>query len=187
MLVRNARRPGSGIFPLSVDFSAYVMADNFIKGLPELTAALNSLPHQARDAFNRGIARGTLLVHTEAIRNAPRSPTQGMKTALRKTTRKTTRKPRGTSRAKRGGLERSIAFALEPAALRGTVYVAANSEAGKYAGKMHDGKGSLWKNRGPGTIVKGPRADEKFIERARDDNAGKINGFCADEMKGVQL
>lgn len=163
------------------------MASDYIKGLPELVDALNSLPQQCRDAFNRGIARGTMVIHREAIRNAPRSPTQGMKTTARKTTRKTKRKPRATTRAKRGGLERSIQFSLEPAQLRALVYVAANSEAGQYAEKMHDGKGKSWSKRGPGTVSKGPRADDKFIERAQTDNAGKLNGFCADEMKGVQL
>ena len=46
------------------------------------------------------------------------------------------------------------------------VYVAANSEAGKYARFIHDGKDTKWFRRGPGTVAKGPEADSKFIERA---------------------
>ena len=128
-----------------------------------------------------------MLVHADSVRNAPRGPTQAMRAALRKTKRKTKRAPRGHSRAKRGGLERSIEFALNPAGLEGVVYVAANSEAGAYAGRIHDQKGDTWHNRGPGTITKGARADEKFIARAVGDNAGKVDEFCKDEMGKVQL
>ena len=46
------------------------------------------------------------------------------------------------------------------------VYVAANAEAGKYAKRIHDEKGKTWRKRGPGTVAKGARADDKYILRA---------------------
>ena len=58
-------------------------------------------------------------------------------------------------------------------ALRGPdhvdILVPSNSAAGDYAKKMHDEKGRTWKNRGVGTVAKGPQADEKYIERAIED------------------
>jgi len=65
-----------------------------------------------------------------------------------------------------GGLGRSIQ--LETGDDYAEVFVPVNSEAADYAVKMHDEKGVTWKNRGPGTQAKGPQADDKFIERARD-------------------
>ena len=39
-----------------------------------------------------------------------------------------------------------------------------------YAKKIHDEKGSSWRNRGLGTRAKGSDADDKFIKRAIDDS-----------------
>ena len=50
------------------------------------------------------------------------------------------------------------------------IFVPTNSPAGKYAAIQHDGI----KGRGVGTEAKGPQAGWKYIERAIDDNAGKI-------------
>lgn len=46
------------------------------------------------------------------------------------------------------------------------IMVPANSAASGYASKIHDQKGRSWQQRGPGTVAKGPQADEKFIARA---------------------
>ena len=54
------------------------------------------------------------------------------------------------------------------------IYVPRNSVAGKYAGIIHDGKGSSWFKRGAGTVAKGKKADDKFITRAISDDKRKI-------------
>ena len=89
--------------------------------------------------------------------------------------------PRGTTGAKPGGLMRSITFASD--AEKAEVFVASNSEAGKYAKKMHDDKGLSWWNRGPGTEAKGPQADHKFILRAIQDEGENMAKIIDSEME----
>ena len=40
-----------------------------------------------------------------------------------------------------------------------------------------------WRNRGPGTVAKGDRADDKFIERAIRDNEGAFLEILTDEFR----
>lgn len=81
-----------------------------------------------------------------------------------------------------GGLEKSIQ--AETLANGGvSVFVAANSYAGEYARYIHDEKGRKWWKRGPGTVAKGSRADEKFIERAVNDNAEKYRLVYEQEIR----
>ena len=63
-----------------------------------------------------------------------------------------------------------------------TIFVASNSEAGKYAFRIHEEKGKTWKNRGPGTIAKGSKADDKFIERAIEDTRGQQIAILRNEL-----
>lgn len=88
--------------------------------------------------------------------------------------------PRATSRAKPGGLMRSIQFASDQT--KAEIFVPVNSPAGKYAFKMHEEKGKTWKHRGPGTQAKGYKADDKFIERAIKDNESKLVKIVDDEV-----
>lgn len=85
------------------------------------------------------------------------------KTRLR---RKTKNKPTP------GGLERSIHAVCEGEGedMKVSCYVRTPSEAQDYANVIHNAKGTRWFNRGIGTREKGEKADEKFIERARDEN-----------------
>lgn len=71
-----------------------------------------------------------------------------------------------------GGLERSISATNETVgdAIRVSCYVRTPSEAQDYANVIHNAKGTRWFKRGIGTVAKGEKADEKFIERARDEN-----------------
>lgn len=107
----------------------------------------------------------------ESIRNAPKSPT------MKKRSKTLVRRKRTRQQANPGGLERSIR--LEVKDDRAVIYVAENSEARdrhsgfNYARRIHDEKGKKWWKRGAGTIAKGARADEKFIERAVFGNADK--------------
>ena len=81
---------------------------------------------------------------------------------------KARRKAGSHSRHAPGGLERSIQWRLigKGFSLDAEIYVAANAQAGKYAKRIHDEKGKTWRKRGPGTVAKGARADDKYILRA---------------------
>lgn len=68
-------------------------------------------------------------------------------------------------------------------ATNATIFVATNSEAGKYAFRIHEQKGTAWKNRGPGTIAKGSQADDKFIVRAINDTRPQQIAILQDELK----
>lgn len=127
--------------------------------------------------------------HRDAIRNAPRSPTAAQARAARKASWKTKhngstkgfakaqkagkarRKANSHSRHAPGGLERSIQWRMRGRGLAqdAEVYVAANAEAGKYAARIHDEKGRSWFKRGPGTVAKGAKADDKYILRAVEE------------------
>jgi hypothetical protein len=143
-----------------------------LKGVREALETLNRVAKDGPKATQRALSAIAILVQREAIKNAPRSPMRKQLNRLRKTRRKVTRKARATSRPSPGGLERSIErHATSDAAY---IFVASNSNAGKYAARIHDEKGSTWHNRGIGTQAKGSRADDKFIHRAIVDNEGKI-------------
>jgi hypothetical protein len=156
-----------------------------IEGINEITGGLARLNRQIADRRRQALTRATLLVHRESISNAPRSPTSAQLFRLRKTKGKTRRNPDAHSRPKPGGLRRSIEFDVNDGV--GEIFVALNSEAGKYAARIHDERYISWWNRGPGTIALGERAKEKFIERALNDNRAAIDGMLDDAVKGLQL
>lgn len=156
-----------------------------VEGDKEIAAGLARLNRQIAERRDRALQRATLLVHRESFLNAPRSPTSAQLFRLRKTKGKTRRDPGSHSRPMPGGLRRSIEFDVHPGV--GEVYVALNSEAGKYAARIHDERYITWWHRGPGTVALGERADELFIERALNDNRGTIDTMLDDAVKGLQL
>ena len=161
-----------------------------IRGVDSLVRSLAALPSQARSCARRGLERAALLVHRDAIAYAPRSPSAEILKGLRKTTRDTSKqkRPRATSRPKPGGLERSISFGVDMAGLDASVYVASNAEGGQYAVKMHDERGKSWQNLGPGSIAKGGRVGDKFIERALADNQANVESVLREELeRGLKL
>lgn len=139
---------------------------------------LRQFPKQARKGAVAGVRKACLIVHREAVRNAPISPTnnQYSKAVLK-------RKKRTSRRLHPGGLSRSIEWDARD--MEGAVFVASNSEAARYAKRIHDEKGKTWHKRGPGTVAKGARADDKFIERAVRDNERLIDGIIESEMRRV--
>lgn len=145
-----------------------------LKGVPEALATLKNVARDAERATARALGEISLLVQREAQRNAPRSPDRGTLNRRRKTKRPVQRKARATSRPNPGGLIRSIEREVHGEEAR--VFVASNSAAGKYAYRIHELKNRPggWRFRGPGTVVRGARADEKFIERAIVDEQGNI-------------
>lgn len=146
-----------------------------VQGLDAVESALRSLVKVAPDAARAALDdTGKMLVH-EALLNAPKSPTNKIHSSTLK------RKKRTARRMLPGGLERSIQY--ESDASHCSVFVASNSEAGAYARRIHDEKGITWRNRGPGTVAKGARADEKFIERSIRDNLPKIQACLDDELR----
>ena len=133
-----------------------------------------------------------IIAKDEAVKNAPIAPTQEqINNAMRlwkpvkgdadrlvrkdrhgeRRYRDRGRKPDAV-RAVPGGLRNSITAWAE--GLEACVLVPSNSPAGKYARRIHDEKGKSWHKRGIGTVAMGERADDKFIERAIDDNKDKF-------------
>lgn len=156
-----------------------------LKGVPE---ALDTLRRVARDgvkATGRALSRITLLVQREARKNAPRSPTRAQINRQRKTRREVTRQARATARPAPGGLIASIEREVRGDA--GYIFVAANSAAGRYAYRIHELKNRPggWRARGPGTIARGARADEKFIARALVDERGNMLDIIKAEHRGA--
>ena len=149
-----------------------------IRGEKELIVALENISRQTQAKVGMAIAHVATYVRADAERNAPRSPTMEEKEKVRKTKRNTKnmKKASAFSRPIPGGLERSIEMEARVSAMEASIYVASNAKAGRYAARIHDEKGVSWHNRGIGTIMKGDRADEKFIERALNDNEERIRG-----------
>ena len=152
------------------------MADNVhINGVSFVLGQLAHLPKAHNLVIARSLTRIGQRVRDEAKRNAPRSPTMAQLSATLK------RKKRTARRTTTGGLEKSIEYEVKGGTC--SVFVASNSYAGKYAKRIHDEKGKSWRKRGPGTIAKGSRADDKFIERAIRDNQGKFLDVFKSELR----
>lgn len=150
------------------------MAD--ITGIKELEAAFERLRRTTGANVRRALDRCGAIAVTEARANAPISPTNKI------VSNGLVRRKRTASRTTPGGLEKSIMHGVLPDGSGCSVYVASNSFAGAYAKRIHDGKGRTWWKRGPGTVAKGSRADDKFIERAIRDNADVYTGIFRDEI-----
>lgn len=148
-----------------------------------VTKWLESLGGKFAEAERLAIAKAVLVVHRRAVKYTPISPTQAQKNRMRKTRRKVKRKAMAFTRAKPGGLARSIEWTA--GARQGSIFVARNAEGGKYAKRIHDEKGISWRNRGIGTIAKGAQADHKFIERALKDSQKEIDLIFKRAFKGL--
>ena len=157
--------------------------------LQQFAVALRKGLPVVQKALERAMQDAGRQAHKDAIANAPRSPTAAQARAQRKAAwvgkhgagkasirafnkaqrqGKARRKANSHSRHAPGGLVKSIQWRMtgKGFALDAEIYVAANAEAGKYAKRIHDEKGKTWRRRGPGTVAKGARADDKFILRA---------------------
>ena len=149
--------------------------DVHINGVSFVLGQLAHLPKAHNLVIARSLARIGQRVRDEAKRNAPRSPTMAQLSATLK------RKKRTARRTTPGGLEKSIEYEVKGGTC--SVFVASNSYAGKYAKRIHDEKGKSWHKRGPGTIAKGSRADDKFVERAIRDNQDKFLDVFKSELR----
>lgn len=149
--------------------------DVHINGVSFVLGQLAHLPKAHNLVIARSLTRIGQRVRDEAKRNAPRSPTMAQLSATLK------RKKRTARRTTPGGLEKSIEYEVKGDTC--SVFVASNSYAGKYAKRIHDEKGKSWRNRGPGTIAKGSRADDKFVERAIRDNQDKFLDVFKSELR----
>ena len=140
---------------------------------------LGQLGRVAPMAASRALSRAGLLVVREAKANAPRSPTNAILSSTLKRKKRTARKTHP------GGLEKSIDYKVSATGTTPScsVFVASNAFAGKYARRIHDEKGRTWQKRGPGTIAKGARADDKFVERAINDNQDRMLKILQDEVR----
>lgn len=154
----------------------YVMTEIVdISGVAQLLARLGKAAPQAA---RRALSRCGLIAVREAKDNAPISPTMNILSATLRRKRRTARKTTP------GGLEQSIAHEVRGGnAPECSVFVASNAPARKYARRIHDEKGVTWHRRGPGTVAKGQRADDKFIERAIRDNHEAFLRCFKDEIE----
>ncbi len=144
----------------------------------EMKEWLKKKQYNLTKGMERTYYRIGALVKDTAVKYAPKSPTNKERRARSNATAaqwkaaRKRRSPRSTSREMPGGLMRSISFRATPDFAE--VFVAANSEAGKYAFTIHELKGKAWSKRGPGTVAKGSKADDKFITRAIEDRKPDI-------------
>ncbi len=150
------------------------MAD--ITGLAELERTLQNLRRVAPSACRVALQKCGAFAMREAQENCPVSPTMKQLSATLK------RKKRTSQKTTPGNLKLSIAFDVSPDGMATSVFIPQNalcvSKKGfNYAKRIHDEKGRTWQKRGPGTVAKGARADEKFIERAIKDNVGKYTAI----------
>ena len=133
-----------------------------LNGADSLVSALKQHGKGVSRAVGRGMKRISNAVAKKAQDFAPRSPTRTIASKTLKVQR------RSKSQRTPGGLEKSIRpeVRIVGADVDAVVFVASTAPAGKYAKRIHDEKGKTWHKRGPGTVAKGPQADDKFIERA---------------------
>jgi len=138
-----------------------------ITGIEEVSRALGELRKVCPAA-----ARQALFVCAErckqtAVSYAPRSPT------MKNHSGKLKRKKQTVSRKFPGNLEKSIEAEYDDN--HASVFVAMNalcvSKGGfNYAKKIHDERGKTWQKLGAGSIAKGGKVGDKYIERAIKDN-----------------
>lgn len=147
---------------------------------PDVAGEYEALGLRMKAAVKRGLKRIGQNVKTRAKWYAPKSPTR----AMLRTIYAFGSRGGGKNRPRPGGLMRSIDFASNEHSV--SVFVGKNSEAARYAKRIHDEKGLTWWNRGPGTVAKGPQADERFIDRAADDEADNNLKVMDEEMEGAK-
>jgi len=141
-----------------------------ITGLEEVSRALSGLRNVCPEAARQAMFACAERCKQTAVRYAPRSPTMKNHSAGR-----LKRKKRTVSRKFPGNLEKSIS--CEHDERHASVYVATNalcvSKGGfNYAKKIHDERGKSWFKLGAGSVAKGGKVGEKYIERAIYDNVG---------------
>lgn len=124
-----------------------------------------------------------VLVQGLARKYSPESPTLSMYASMNKSG--VTKRNRSSITT--GSLRDSITVDSKKDSV--SINVPSNSRAGDYAEKIHDQKGTAWRNRGPRTKQKGSKADEKFIYRAYDDSKKEqdaiIGGVINDLIKEI--
>lgn len=160
-----------------------------VHGTTELLNALLLVSTKTRKVVQDALTVGAGKIRSKAQGFCPISPTQAQKNRLRKTKRKVTRKSTATTRAKPGGLRRSIDFEVDKIKMTATIFVASNSEGGKYAARIHDGQGSSWNKLGPGSIAanKSGKVGGEFIERAIAEDADKLTAYIDAKLRKVNL
>lgn len=160
-----------------------------VRGTAELLKALFLVSTKTRAEVGKAFSAVGPKVRSVAQQYANISPTQAQKNRLKKTERKGKRKATATTRAKPGGLRRSIEMEVDAIRMQASVFVAQNSEGGKYAKKIHDERYVTWHRLGPGSIAanKSGKIGEKFIERAIVDNEKNIHEALRKKLERIGL
>ena len=160
-----------------------------IRGKTELLKAMHEVGAKTRTEVNQVFSVVGLKVRSVAQQYACISPTQAQKNRLKKTRRRGKRKATATTRAKPGGLRRSIEMEVDAARMQASIFVAQNSEGGKYAKRIHDERYISWRKLGPGSIAanNSGKVGEKFIERAITDNEKNIHEALRKKLERIGL
>ena len=155
-----------------------------LTGLDKLARALGDLRTQSRTLAREALFMCAQHCKAVAAAYAPRSPTMANHSAALK------RKKRTTAHRYPGSLEKSIE--CESSADRASVFVRQNalcvSATGyNYAKRIHDERGKSWRNLGAGSIAKGGKVGEKFIERAISDSADWCERVLSGRLRKIEL
>lgn len=137
--------------------------------LKRLERSLSSAKVDYKKGVKRFLKEVGVRIQGLARKYAPESPTKSDYAKLNKSG-KTNRKNTGITT---GSLRDSITYDAGRDMV--SINVPSNSRGGKYAERIHDKKGTEWNNRGPRTVKKGAKADEKYIYRAFDDSEKSID------------
>ena len=160
-----------------------------VRGQTELLNSMHEVGVKTRAEVNQVFSVVGLKVRSVALQYACISPTQAQKNRLKKTRRRGKRKATATTRAKPGGLRRSIEMEVDAARMQASIFVAQNAEAGKYAKRIHDERYISWRKLGPGSIAanNSGKVGEKFIERAITDNEKNIHEALRKKLERIGL
>lgn len=137
--------------------------------LKRLDKSLSKAGKDYRKGAKRFLKEIGSMIQILASKYAPISPNKGQY----KRTLKGGKTTRANTSFTSGALQDAIIFEVGKDQV--SIGVPSNTPAGKYAEKIHEEKGKSWKKRGVATVAKGPKADEKYIYRAADDRADKVD------------
>ena len=160
-----------------------------VRGQTELLNSMHEVGVKTRTEVGKVFSAVGLKVRSVAQQYACISPTQAQKNRLKRTRRRGKRKATATTRAKPGGLRRSIEMEVDAARMQASIFVARNSEGGKYAKRIHDKRYISWRKLGPGSIAanNSGKVGEKFIERAITDNEKNIHEALRKKLERIGL
>ncbi len=185
-----------------------------VRGADEFMAMMRGIPSAVDGALAKAGARIRMLVISRARLYCPISPTKAQYEATLKGRKKVHHfgeksgvpiffDPK-TGRVRLGAQGRAgikstrhdfnpgglmLSITGESGSWGASIFVPLNSAGGVYANYIHNMKNKEggWRKRGIGTIMKGPQADERFIERAVSDTQEAQRVILLDEGRSALM